>query len=81
MTIQVLLFAQAKQVVGQDAVNIELPDNSTVNDLLDHVVQVAPELASMKSSLLVAINNQFAGREQVIHATDAVACFPPVSGG
>lgn len=81
MNIQVLLFAQAKQIVGQSSLQIELPDQATVSDLLNHVVQAAPELQPMQTSLLVAVNNQFADGQQVIHGSDTVACFPPVSGG
>lgn len=81
MMIQVLLFAQAKQAVGQDAVEVEVPDNCTVTDLLQGMVAIAPQLAPMQASLLVAINNQFASRHETVSADDAVACFPPVSGG
>ena len=81
MNIQVLLFAQAKQLVGRDSLEVEIPEQSTVDDLLNHVVLAAPELQPMQTSLLVAVNNQFANRQQVIHGSDTVACFPPVSGG
>ncbi|MEP3479489.1 MAG: MoaD/ThiS family protein [Fuerstiella sp.] len=81
MNIQVLLFAQAKQLVGRDSLEVEIPDQGTVADLLNHVVQAAPELQPMQTNLLVAVNNQFANRQQVIHPSDTVACFPPVSGG
>lgn len=81
MTIQVLLFAEAKQVAGKPTVEIELPKSSTVDDVLDRIVDTVPELLPLKSSLLVAVNNQFASRDQTIQPADTVACFPPVSGG
>lgn len=81
MTIKVLLFAQAKQLVGADSIAVKLPPEGDVESLLDSLVEAAPALSSMKSSLLVAVNNQFADRSQVICSTDTVACFPPVSGG
>lgn len=81
MKIEVLLFAQAKQTVGQKSVVVDLPDNGTVSELLDLLVNSAAQIKPIRSSLLVAVNNQFASHDQVINAKDTVACFPPVSGG
>lgn len=81
MRIEVLLFAQAKQAVGQNSVVVDLPDHGTVSDLLDLLVCAVAQIKPMRSSLLVAVNNQFASHDQVINAKDTVACFPPVSGG
>lgn len=81
MIIKVLLFAEAKDVAGKDSVQVPLPAGRSVSDLLDHLVQVVPDLLPIRSSLLVAVNNQFAQADQEISAEDTVACFPPVSGG
>lgn len=81
MTIDVMLFARAKQIAGCDEVAVEAPEQCTVSELLAALVNKCPELSQMHSSLLVAVNNQFADRSTLISGTDKVACFPPVSGG
>ncbi len=81
MMIDVMLFAQAKQIAGQDRVTVDVPTDCTVSCLLSALMTAQPALIALQSSLLVAVNNQFADRSTVIHETDTVACFPPVSGG
>ena len=38
-------------------------------------------MQSLADMLLIAINNDYANDEVLIHTGDEVACFPPVSGG
>lgn len=81
MNISVKLFAQARQLAGKDEVTIEVSERPTTSTLLDELCIRVPELSNVKATLLVAVNNQFASAETVIQPGDAVACFPPVSGG
>jgi molybdopterin converting factor subunit 1 len=81
MKIDVQLFAAAREVAGKSPVSVELPEGATVADLRGQLVEETPKLKSLAGILFVAVNNQYAGDSQVLTLNDAVACFPPVSGG
>lgn len=51
----------------------------TVQQLLDWIEQAYPEFKGM--SLQVAVNEEYARREDTIHSGDVCALIPPVSGG
>jgi molybdopterin converting factor small subunit len=54
----------------------------TVADVITQVEQNYPQLSGkLGSSSLIAINEQYARREQQLRPNDTVAFFPPVSGG
>jgi len=81
MKVSVLLFSAAREVVGKEAVALELPDAATVATARSALLQCYPALNARAKNLLWAVNNEYAGDARVLHATDVVACFPPVSGG
>jgi len=81
MKIQIQLFAAARDAVGQSPVVVELPASASVADLRRELVTDFPKLDSIAKILLVAVNQQYAGDDQVLSEGDSVACFPPVSGG
>ena len=81
MKVSVLLFSAAREVVGKDAVQLELPDAATVAAARSALLQSYPALTPRAKNLLWAVNNEFASDDRVLHSTDVVACFPPVSGG
>ncbi len=81
MKLDVQLFAAARDIVGQSPFPVELSEGATVADLRIQLVQDCPKLKSMAVFLLVAVNSQYAGDSYVLKVGDAIACFPPVSGG
>ena len=81
MNIEVKLFAAARQAANQELVEIEIADQGTVNDLKIELVKCFPQLESMLDHLLVAIDTEYAGEEQVLQAGQDIALIPPVSGG
>lgn len=81
MKVSVLLFSAAREVVGKEAVELELPDAATVAVARSTLLQSYPTLAPHAKNLLWAVNNEYASDTRVLHASDVVACFPPVSGG
>jgi molybdopterin converting factor subunit 1 len=79
MTLTVLLFASYADAFGAPHVRVELPDESTVDDLLARVRALRPEHPLPPA--LVAVNQEYAARGQRIGAADEVAIIPPVAGG
>ncbi len=72
--VSVRLFAGLRERAGAAHVDVELPDEATVADLL-----AAMELGPR--SCVAAINREYAGPESRIAPGDEVALVPPVSGG
>ncbi|MBO0936577.1 molybdopterin converting factor subunit 1 [Fibrella sp. HMF5335] len=76
----VLLFGITRDLVGQNRLAVQLPDNSRVADLMTVLHQQYPTLAGIQS-ILVAVNSEYADADQILSPTDEIALIPPVSGG
>ncbi|MFP3896044.1 MAG: MoaD/ThiS family protein [Anaerolineales bacterium] len=81
MRITVKFFAAPKETLGRGEVEVVVPADFAVGDLLGHLVQEYPSLESYVRSLNVAVNRTYADRGTVLHDGDEVACLPPVGGG
>lgn len=77
--INVKLFGIAKDIVGSSTLKIE-QDLGTVDQLLDYLKFEYPAFKDL-TSLLVAINDEYANTTANIKSEDEVAIIPPVSGG
>ena len=77
--ISVKLFGVAKDIVGSSTLNIEQEFNA-VDDLLFYLKSEYPAFKDL-TSLLVAINDEYADTNAKINSADEVALIPPVSGG
>ncbi len=51
------------------------------DDLLDEAVRRHPRLTSLRNSMKVAVNEEFAGPKVALAEGDLVAILPPVAGG
>jgi molybdopterin converting factor subunit 1 len=82
MTINVLAFGIAKEIMGSSLVDIEISESDacTVADLKILLEKEFPSLKKL-GSYMIAVNNEYAGEQIIIHANDEVAVIPPVSGG
>ena len=81
MQLEVKLFARARDLAGSESIVIELSDGATVADLREALTIQHASLGPIVPHLHVAIGTDYARDETVLSARDAVACFPPVSGG
>jgi molybdopterin converting factor subunit 1 len=78
---RVLLFAVARQRVGCDSVEIELPAQATVAELRQALSAGFPPLADIVPHARFAINNEYAAESAAVPAASEIALIPPVSGG
>lgn len=81
MQVRVLFFGMLKELVGKSADLIELPEDASVSDVIQHYRSNASTIARFFSSTAIAVNQQYAGPETKLSANDEVAFLPPVSGG
>jgi len=81
MNIEVLLFARLRELVGQDRVVVQRQELSTVRDVWDGLCAQHPQVDGFGKSLLISVNQEFAGWDTTVREGDELAFFPPVSGG
>ncbi|ACY51119.1 molybdopterin synthase sulfur carrier subunit [Vibrio diabolicus] len=84
--IKVLFFAQTRELIGIDSV--ELDDQfETVEAIRAHLVEEGADkngkwdLALEPGKLLAAVNQSIVPLDTEVKAGDEVAFFPPVTGG
>lgn len=81
MQIRVLFFGVLKDLTGFAAETLDLPQNSTLADLLTHYESSKPRLKVHFAGIAMSINQEFARPTDALQANDEVALLPPVSGG
>jgi molybdopterin converting factor subunit 1 len=80
MTVSILAFGIAKEIAGGAVVNADLPDTCTVAMLKSVLETKYPRLVQL-SSLMIAVNGEYARHDTLVNAGDEIALIPPVSGG
>ena len=79
--VRLLYFGAAREEVGRDEETLEVPAPATAASVFAEVLAAHPALRRFGRSLLVAVNEEYAGAEACVKEGDEVAIFPPVSGG
>jgi molybdopterin converting factor subunit 1 len=79
MHVVVRCFASVRELFGQEALRLELPEGATLAALEAELARRRPDFARLP--LARAVNRAYARPEQVLHDGDEVAFIPPISGG
>src|SRR5919197_2263810 len=80
MRVSVRLFAGLRERAGSDRLEVELPDDARVADVLAAMAST-PVGALRPRECVVAVNREYADADEPVNAGDEVALVPPVSGG
>lgn len=81
MTVRVQLFAQLRDVAGSSEVSLDLPEGSSVADLLEKIYAQKPALRARDQSILVGAGVEFVKRDYQLKPGDEISLMPPVQGG
>jgi molybdopterin converting factor small subunit len=81
MNVRVQFFAQLRDLAGAEAVEINLPEKSTVSDLLEKIYEQKPSLRASDTTTLIGVGVEFVGRDYQLGPNELVAIMPPVQGG
>ncbi|MBS1823343.1 MAG: MoaD/ThiS family protein [Acidobacteria bacterium] len=76
MRVRLLYFGVLKESLGRESEMLELADGACVEDVMARFEQ-----EGWTRSIAVAVNREYARREDVLRDGDEVALLPPVSGG
>ena len=79
--IKLLFFATIRERAGTKSMELDVPDDLTVQGLKDKLGKEYPNLKESMKSVLITINREYAFDEAVIPQDAEMAMFPPVSGG
>ena len=82
MKLRVLFFSVLRDITGASEIVVELQhDKATVSDLLEHLFERWPPLRDWDRSLLIAVDQVYARRNEPLHDNAEIAIMPPVQGG
>ena len=81
MTVCVKLFARTRDLAGTGELMVDLPEQARVADLRKSLAAIYPALSTILDRCAVAVDNEFAGENVVLHPNNEIALLPPVSGG
>ncbi len=81
MQVSVLIFGYLKETTGRAEATISMPEGKSVGDLLEACATIWPGIEPYYDVIAVALNEEYAQRDAVLHDGDKVALIPPVSGG
>jgi len=79
--VNVKFFAAPREALDTDQIRLEVPQGTTVEELLDILKERHPVLRSYVRFLSVAVNRAYVGMGTELRDGDQVACLPPVGGG
>jgi molybdopterin converting factor subunit 1 len=80
MHVSVRLFAGLRERAGVDRLEVELPEDARVADVLAAMADTAVGPLRPRECV-VAVNREYAEAHEPVRAGDEVALVPPVSGG
>ena len=81
VSIRVLFFGAARDVVDSNPLELSLDAPATVSSAFKSLVERFSQLERFGRSLLFAVNQEYATPDTLLHENDELAVFPPVSGG
>ena len=81
MKATVRLFAILREKAGTSETTVDLPEYSTVADLLAAIESRYPGLSASVSHTMIAVNTEYVEETHPLRDGDEVALIPPVSGG
>lgn len=79
--VSVLYFAAAREAAGTDRERLGFDAPPKVRELTARVAELHPGLARLLPHLRVAVDQEFAGPEDLVPSGAEVAFIPPVAGG
>ena len=79
--IKLLFFATIRDRAGTKSMELNIPEDMTVQGLKEKLAEEYPNLKESMVSVLTTIDREYAFDESVIPLNAELAMFPPVSGG
>ena len=79
--VKLLFFATLRDRAGTKSMELDVPDEMTIEGLKDKLVSDIPSLKDSMKSVLITINREYAFDAAIVPPNAEIGMFPPVSGG
>jgi molybdopterin converting factor subunit 1 len=79
--VKLLFFATIRDRAGTKSMELDIPEDLTIQGLKDWLARDIPNLKESMKSVLITINREYAFDEAVVPPNAEIGMFPPVSGG
>jgi MoaD family protein len=81
MIVRAEFYSRLREIVSASTLEIALPDNATVSDLIQQLLSEYPKLRDFQNSMLFGIGVDFVEKNHALRDGDLIAIMPPVQGG
>lgn len=81
MQVSVKYFSVLHSITGKREENLELPEHSTGEIMLEQVLEHYPAIKPYKNILRLAVNQEYRDFSTKLQEQDEVVLITPVSGG
>jgi molybdopterin converting factor small subunit len=81
MKVRVKLFAVAKELAARDTLVVDVPEDSTIADVQQAVVNAIPAMSRIMPHVLWAIGTGYVATDTRVAENCDLVMVPPVSGG
>ena len=81
MHVTVRLFGRLRDISGSRQFQRELPDGATASALWDLLEDEHSEMVPYRTTVSVAVNEEYAKMDIALAEGDEIVFLPPVSGG
>jgi MoaD family protein len=81
MNVRVQFYAQLRDITGRSEIDVEVPPNGTVGDLLDEIYRRNTSLRPHDKTILVGAGVEFVDRNYRLKPGETISIMPPVQGG
>ena len=81
MRIRVKFYSSFREVTGTPEMYLELPVDSTIDDLVDRLLNMFPRMRLQSDERVVSLNKRSVPTDTILHEDDEISFLPPVTGG
>lgn len=81
MNVRVRLFSVARDLAGFSDQVVDLGRSPRAGTVLDYLSEHNPEFSGWRTSIRIAVNQEYVSFDHSLNEGDEVAVIPPVSGG
>lgn len=81
MRVRVLFFSVLRDLTGVEEFEVEVKEGARLRELMELLFERWPRLGEWDASLLLAVDQEYEGRDVVLTKGCEVAVMPPVQGG
>jgi molybdopterin synthase catalytic subunit len=81
INVQVRFFAAFKEIIGKNKLDLQIPDGSSVKDVIAIIGETYPGVKKIIQISKCAVNMEYADTERKLAEGDEITVIMPVSGG